>query len=339
MEFDYQKALDYLLDIAYMRKISKVQLCEGICDPSNFSKICSGKRKITLSLLLQLTFKLNISFDDLKLHASFENPDEYVNIVHQLKQLRKRKDYHEIKMLHQKYQDKYATYNLEAKQLFTWMRGLTELFVYHNPLYSMDLLKKSILISTPSFSFELLNLEILNEQELDILFDFLVAYLGYEEKSRPISEYQLDFPTTACTTVIEELSQRSTNSDMTLFPKFCSMLAMIYVIVENEALLKHYAMKGVKYCQIHSELSLIPDLYMMLIYYERLFGSEERALQYFYESIYLYHLQNRQPIFYKNLDYFIREQQLNVDLEKVKQLTQTLSDSIEVSHQQDNLFR
>ena len=336
MELDYQKSLDYLLDIAYQRKISKVQLCEGICDASNFSKICSGKRKITLSLLLQLTFKLNISFDDLKLHASFENPDEYVNIVHQLKQLRKHKDYHEIKNLYQTYQDKYTTYNLEAEQLFTWMRGLTELFVYHNPLYSMDLLKKAILISTPSFSFELLNLEMLNEQELDIFFDFLIAYLGYEEKSHPISEYHLDFPITACTTALEDLSQRNTNCDLTLFPKFCSMLAMIYVVLENEALLKHYAMKGLKYCQVHSELALIPDLYMMLIYYEKLFGSDEKALHYFYESVYLYHLQNRQPIFYKNLDYFIREQQLNVDHERVKKLTQTLSDSIEIYHQQDN---
>lgn len=319
MDFDDQKALDYLLDIAYMRNISKVQLCEGICDASNFSKICSGKRKITLSLLLQLAFKLNISFDDLKLHASFENPDEYLSLLEQFQRLRSNSNFKEIQKLYQTYYETYSNFNLEAQQLFLWIKGIVETYIYLNPLHAIDILKNAIFISKPDFSFEVLNLELLNEKEFVILYDLLGGYMGHEEMTLH-PNYQLDYPIKVCLAVIEELLQRRILKDKTLFPSFCSLLATIYGVHDQPSLVYLYTMKGLDYCQRHLECTAIPDFYIQLVVYERLLGHEEEALKYFYEALYLYRLQNRPPTFYRALNYFIKNQQLNVDLDKVNQL-------------------
>ena len=159
----------------------------------------------------------------------------------------------------------------------------------------------------------------MNEQELTILSDILVGYMGHEEMTLH-PNYQLDYPITVSLAVIEELSHRKAIQDKTLFPSFCSLLAIIYGVHHQPSLIYLYTMKGLEYCQKHLECTTIPDFYIQLVVYERLLGHEEEALKYFYEALYLYRLQNRPPTFYRALNYFIKNQQLNVDLDKVNQL-------------------
>lgn len=322
MTFEYEKALDYLLDVAYSRKISKAELCDGICDSSNFSKICSGKRKITLVLLIQLASKLNISYEKLHIYSTFDNPDEYLMITKQFKRHRSDQNFREIKKLYDNYSQIYSNANLEAKQLFTWIEGYCAMFIYLNPLHSIDLLKKAILLKKPQFSFENLNLELLNEQEFNILYDLLMAHTAHEELTLH-PHYQLDYPITVCKAAIEELSQRKMIKDFSLFPSFCSMLASIYAVFKNTSFLHVYTTKGIKYCHEHSQFSSIPELYLQCVIYEKSIGNEEKALQYFYEALFLWRIQNRPSSFYRTIPYFIYNNNLNVNMEKINELLPT----------------
>ncbi|MDO5794809.1 MAG: hypothetical protein Q4Q00_11570, partial [Turicibacter sp.] len=59
---------------------------------------------------------------------------------------------------------------------------------------------------------------------------------------------------------------------------------------------------------------------LQLTTYEKLTGNEDKALQYFYEALFLYKTQNRTASFYRTLPYFIKNNELKVDMNKVNQL-------------------
>lgn len=305
--------------MAYKRNLTKAELCQNICDPSNFSKICAKKRKISLDLLLQLANKLNISYDELQLHSSFNNPDQYLEVSQLFKRLRRDQNFHKIKKLYNTYKDSYEEDNLEMQQLFIWINGYHHLFINLNPLYAIDLFKKAILIKKPNFCFKQLNLELLNEQEINILYDLVLSYMVHEEITRH-PNYELDYPITVCTAMIDDLSKRKLIKDFSLLPTFRTLLASIYATFHNSSLLYTYAMKGLHYCQDHLQYSAIPGLYLQLTTYEKLTGNEDKALQYFYEALFLYKTQNRPASFYRTLPYFIKNNELKVDMNKVNQL-------------------
>lgn len=320
MDFNYEQALSYILQISSERNISQAKLCEGICDSSNFSKICSKKRKLTGDLVLRLALKLNISLDDLKLYASFNDPTTYIKLMKQFKLLRENEDFHGIKELYNANYEQSQYYPPAYEQLLLWMKAISEHYINLNPLYAINLCEKAVNLTQPQFSFKKLNLEILNEIELDIFYELIYAYLGHEELTKEVSEYQFDYPITLCLAIINELENRQLLKDLKLFPRYCALLSVIYGVLENKEQLYLLVTKGIQYCQQNLEFSQIPTLYIGLIMYERLCQRPQKAVQYFYETLYLYRLQNKPPAFYKNLSHFIRTQQLDVDYKKVNQL-------------------
>ncbi len=78
--FDYNQALEYILKKATSIGMNKSQLIDGICDYSNFSKMCNGKRKPNYDLILQLSQKLNISLNELQIYSSLKSPEEYLKL-------------------------------------------------------------------------------------------------------------------------------------------------------------------------------------------------------------------------------------------------------------------
>lgn len=156
LELNKERSLQFLLDVAYSRGISQNQLCKDICDSSNFSKICTGKRQITTDIILNLTDRLNISFETLLLFSSTESPLEYKKMIKQFYQAKKNND---IKTIAQLYKDNVDIYS-DTAPLFLWMKALIELSTSDHTLYCIDLLKKAILISCPHFSFAELNFEV-----------------------------------------------------------------------------------------------------------------------------------------------------------------------------------
>ena len=103
------------------------------------------KRKVTLDLLLQLANKLNVSYEELQLHSSFNNPNQYLEISQLFKRLRRDQNFREIKQIYDTHKDSYEEDNLEMQQLFIWINGYHHLFINLNPLYAIDLFKKAIL--------------------------------------------------------------------------------------------------------------------------------------------------------------------------------------------------
>lgn len=326
IDFNHKKALDYLLDVAYQRQITKASLCDGICDPSNFSKICAHKRSITLELLLKLCQKLDISFDELKTYATFDKPDEYLKIKNTFKKLRSNGDYKQIKNLYTVYSTQYPD-----TQLFLWIQGYCELFSNLLPLYAIDLFKKAIHLNKQNFSFESLNIEILDEDELSILYDILIAHMAHEELTLH-PNYKLDYPINVSIKVINTLTSITNHKYQSILPPYCSLLANIYATFNNTNLLYHYTMIGINYCRYHHQLNSIPDLYLQLVCYEKLIGNEEHALNYLYQALQLYQLQNRPQSFYRTLPYLIKNFNLNIDSYKINQYLPSPLPKVDFDH-------
>lgn len=320
MEFNYVQALDYLIQTSYQRGMSQAQLCEGICDPSNFSKICSGKRHVSGDLIIQLALKLNISLQDLSIHATLENPNAYLKTMKQFKRLFANEDFRAIKKLYLTTQNTLDTPSKQFEQLLLWMKGIYEEYVHYNPSYTIELCKKAIHLTNPYFCFDKQNLDVLTELELDIYLSLIHGYTGCEELNPKPYETQFLYPLDLTLAVIEELSRRQNVKDFTLLPKYCSLASLMYGIRENPDALLLAVNKGIQYGQENLEFSVTPELYMSLVVYERLNNRPEQAVKKFYECLYLYKLQNKSPSFYKNISHFIRTQNLQVDVEKLNQL-------------------
>lgn len=313
LELNKERSLQFLLDVAYSRGISQNQLCKDICDSSNFSKMCTGKRQITTDIILKLTHRLNISFENLLLYSSTESPLEYKKMVRQFYRAKKNND---IKTIDQLYKDNVDIYS-DSDPLFLWMKALIELSVNDNSLYSIDLLKKAILVSCPLFSFENLNFEVFKKIDFEIFLDLILFYAAHEEIYLKPSQYQLDYPITVCKIIIDQYVTELIEQDLSLYPTYCSMLVSLYRMLDNLLLAYPYIEKGLEFCKEEALLSLIPSFYLHLVVYEKGQNNEEIALMYFYESLYLLKLQNKEPEFYKNFHYFINKHQLNITPELV----------------------
>lgn len=150
-----------------------------------------------------------------------------------------------------------------------------------------------------------------------MFLDLISFYVAHEEIYLTPSQYQLDYPITVCKMIVDQYSEQLIEQDLSLYPTYCSMLVSLYRMIDEMSISYPYIQKGLQYCQKEELLSLISSFYLHLVVYEKSQNNEEQALMYFYESLYLFKLQNKSPEFYKNFNYFINKHQLNINPELV----------------------
>ena len=184
--FDYNQALEYILKKATSIGMNKSQLIDGICDYSNFSKMCNGKRKPNYDLILQLSQKLNISLIELQIHSSLKNPEEYLKLRKQFHEFRATRNYHEIKKLYISYQSQEIDSDINVQFLLLWMQGIYEADQNQNYMYAIDLFIKAINLLQPMFSIEQPNLTLLTIEQLDLVHDICLCYMNLEKYSQAI---------------------------------------------------------------------------------------------------------------------------------------------------------
>ena len=307
--FDYNQALEYILKKATSIGMNKSQLIEGICDYSNFSKMCNGKRKPNYDLILQLSQKLNISLNELQIHSSLKNPEEYLKLHKQFHEFRATRNYHEIKKLYISYQSQEIDSDINVQFILLWMQGIYEANQNQNYMYAIDLFSKAINLLQPMFSIKQPNLTLLTIEQLDLVHDICLCYMNLEKYSQAILIYKQ---------LIAYLEDHILLDDFSLIPNYCYSLGSILLKTKEYECSKFYSLKGVEYCNKHFNLTKLPFLYCNLAIYEQVSNNSAQATQYLMDALFLFKMQNRPPSFYKGLNEFIKKYNFHIDLNNLQ---------------------
>ncbi|HAX72956.1 MAG TPA: hypothetical protein DCY20_05480 [Firmicutes bacterium] len=307
--FDCNQALQYILKKANAVGLNNAQLIEGLCDHSNFSKMCTGKRKPNYDLIIQLSQKLNISLHELQIHSSYKNPEEYLILSKKFQELRVTGNFSEMKKLYISYLAHDPNPNNNVQHLLCWMQGIYEANLNRNYIYAIDLFSKSIKLIQPLFLIEQLNLDLLTVDQLDLIHDICLCYMNLGKHSQAIVIYQQ---------LISHLENQTILEDYEIISKYCYTVGKISLIVKAYDQAKFYSLKGIEYCSKNYNLARLPFLYCNLAIYEQVFNNTEQANQYLTDALFLFKQQNRPLSFYKGLNEFIKKYEFQVDFDALQ---------------------
>ena len=308
-KIDCNKALEYILKKAISLGMNKSQLIDGICDHSNFSKMCTGKRKPNYELILQLSQKLNISLKELQIHTSLSNPEKYLKIHNQFHEYRTTRNYHKIKKLYESYQPQEINSNITIQHLLLWMEGIYEVNQNKNYMYAIDLFNKAIKLLQPMFSIEQLNLSLLTIEQLDLIHDICLCYINLEKYSQAISIY---------VELISYLEDHIFVEDHSSIAKYCFSLGNVLIKTEQYEQSKFYSLKGIEYCNRNFNLTRLPFLYCNMAIYEQVSNNSKQATKYLTDALFLFKMQNRPSSFYKGLSEFINKYEFNININNLQ---------------------
>ena len=99
--FDKQKALDYILSIAYKRGITQKKLSEGIIDHTHFNRMINGSRPITYEVIFACVLKLNMPIQNLIEHSTPRKNINYYKHLNQIKFLLLVQDFDNLQRLYE----------------------------------------------------------------------------------------------------------------------------------------------------------------------------------------------------------------------------------------------
>lgn len=305
-KIDCNKALEYILKKAISLGMNKSQLIDGICDHSNFSKMCTGKRKPNYELILQLSQKLNISLKELQIYTSLNNPEEYLKIHNQFHKYRTTRNYHKIKKLYESYKPQEINSNINIQHLLLWMEGIYEANQNKNYMYAIDLFNKAIKLLQPLFSIEHPNLSLLALEQLDLVHDICLCYIELKKYSQAIIIYEQ---------LITYLENHILLEDQSTISKYCYSIGNILLKTEQYEHSKFYSLKGIEYCNKSFNLTRLPFLYCNLAIYEQVSNNSEQATKYLMDALFLFKMQNRPSSFYKGLSEFIKKYKFDINID------------------------
>ncbi len=303
--FDCNQALHYLLKKARSVGMKNSQLIEGICDSSNFSKMCRGKRQPTYDVILQLSHKLNVSLDELQLYSSLKKPEEYLKLRQQFHQLRLARNYQAIKTLEETYRPLGKKNNPYFTPLLLWMRGITAATQQQNYRYALDLFTKSLSLLQPLFSLEDPNFSLLALEHLNLVHDVCLCYTHLGQLERPILIYER---------LITFLEDRPHVEDPSLLPTYCYSLSRIFIKKEDYSRATFYVQKGIDDCYQHLNLTILPFLYCHLAIIKQANHQTQQAHNHLLEALFLFKMQNKPLTFYKELHEFMQQYHLSLDI-------------------------
>ena len=252
--FDKTEALRFIMEEAKRQCIPTTRLCDGIIDPSNFTKMVKGKanREIKFEVLVQIAHRLKITDATLMSNSLIGD----MSLLNEISALRLQYEKRNFKELERQLLEYTRKYNYEKSKLLTqnelWLSGVVEAMNYHNYNEALAIFTKALELSNEQFTFPLENFY-LNEIEVEIYNSYLFV-TGYYENECELA-------------LIEYERLREYLDHRVLKPYVKARVYYNYGLLltgaRNYEKANEIVNNGIRYCITNNELTLLPYYYYL----------------------------------------------------------------------------
>lgn len=192
--FDKKRALHYILEIAFEKGFTRVELVEGIYDYSHFNRMCNGKESIHMNVLHRCAEKLGISKEELYKYGNDSDFDlkEYKDKFEELLQSQK---YEEIMALYENLKKfNNVSEDIIIRQFIMRLHAFVELKWKSDVFSSITILYDALELTHKNINEESMSIIKLSGEEQILLNDIaLCEYeMGNVEKAIGILKQILD---------------------------------------------------------------------------------------------------------------------------------------------------
>lgn len=284
IEYDWKKALDYILYIANQKEISQASLADDVITLSHFNKMCNGKEKVKAEIVLDCARKVGIDDDKIVAIARSKENVMYLEFKEKLDQILYHQNYKTLHSLKNEIEP-YKNTSKYFSQLYYQISGLIEGSLNHHYDIALTYFKKALRVVYPKHKLDKQLISIyLSDIDLELLGTIAICNKNLGLFEEAIRVYLL---------ILEYIEKNGITSK--LYPKSCYNLARTFEKLKQYNKSLEYANKGIDYSIKHQIYSKYGNLYFAKAVAEFYLGIDNT--QSFNTSIVFYKLHGRNEEF------------------------------------------
>ena len=276
---DYNNIGKVIFLFRKQKKISRSDLCSGICSEKQLYRIETLKSIPSIYLIQQLSYRLGVNLTSYLTYSFCENPIYVTQKIKEIESHYLNRNYIEVIKCIQMFDKNYYKY-LEIEQIMRWYETIA--MSNENLIdLSYDILLKLLAMSTNKSLIELCT-SYLTDNELRITHSIISLYC---KKGDYKSAKHLLIP------LIKNLENLHYTKNNSIYLQLLYNLSKLYYIEKKYSDSIHTAKTGINFCRTNNFLHILPDFFYIYGQCYEASGDISKAIEYFRYFIYLYEIQ------------------------------------------------
>jgi transcriptional regulator with XRE-family HTH domain len=273
---DYSLIGKKIKELRKMNGLTQGELAEGICTQALVSQIEKGMTYPSAEALYEISNKLGVDINYFFEVGASPRMDYLQEVEHQLKRIRRRGKYAEIKDII-KIEEKNPLFQQEPAnmQLLLWNKGIYQYEVEKNPEKALKTLKEAYNLTTKVK-------KALSEREIEIILTMGAIHATENHLQKALELYNK---------VKDTMMGNRELSDKAIKTRFLYNLSRVLTRIGHYEESIRYCTEGVKWCLVEEHMYLLGELHYHIGYNYELLGYYSQAIDYIDQALILFDIQ------------------------------------------------